>query len=225
MPKAIPRKRGHLSKEHTEKESQQPGKTTTESALDYAMNIYITEGYRDRTMNDYAYFWEEFVRIVNKRYVNDYTSEDLRRYIKELLRNRGLSATTVNIRLASVRAVFIRLTKEKIITVNPAETIKKLRTDQNRIYTLTDNQLRRLFAVVNKETYAGYRDYCMMLTALKCGLRGIEIRQLEIDFVRRTAMPKSQFKRGMPCKPSFAASYIRRELFEARRFKTRNKKK
>lgn len=189
------------------------------------MNIYITEGYRDRTMNDYAYFWEEFVRIVDKRYVNDYTSEDLRRYIKELLRNRGLSATTVNIRLASVRAVFIRLTKEKIITVNPAETIKKLRTDQNRIYTLTDNQLRRLFAVVNKETYAGYRDYCMMLTALKCGLRGIEIRQLEIDFVRRTAMPKSQFKRGMPCKPSFAASYIRRELFEARRFKTRNKKK
>ena len=61
--------------------------------------------------------------------------------------------------------------------------VRKLKVDEQKIYTLTDSQIKRLFAMVDKTSYAGYRDYVAMLVMLKCGLRINEINALEIDDV------------------------------------------
>lgn len=159
---------------------------TVSDALERVMNVYITEGYRDRTMNDYRKYWQEFIDTIAfmpSDNVADITVDHIRKYIADLLKKRGLSPVTVNIRLGGVRAIFNRMLAEEIINDNPTAKVRKLKTDEQRIFTLTDAQVRRLFNAVDRETFAGYRDYVAMLTMLKCGLRANEVRSLELSDV------------------------------------------
>ncbi|MFC0274635.1 tyrosine-type recombinase/integrase [Metabacillus herbersteinensis] len=153
---------------------------TVNEALEIVMRIYESEGYRSRTINDYRKFWAEFISIVNKQLITDVYHDDLHTYIHHLLHPRKRSPVTVNIRLSAIRAIFNRLHKEEIISISPVERIRKLKTDEQRIFTLTDHQIKRLFSVIDKDSFAGYRDYCALLTALKCGLRSNELHSLEI---------------------------------------------
>lgn len=154
---------------------------TVTDALEAVMRIYVSEGYRDRTMDDYRKFWADFGKIIGRRYINEVTADDIRKYITELLKTRSLSPVTVNIRLSAIRAMFNRLEGENIISDNPVTKIRKLKTDEKKIFTLTDTQVRLLFSVVDKDSFAGYRDYVAMLTLLKCGLRSNEINALDIS--------------------------------------------
>ncbi|MGC4378967.1 tyrosine-type recombinase/integrase [Fictibacillus sp. Mic-4] len=159
-------------------------KITVNGALERVLNIYSAEGYRNRTINDYGKYWTEFFQIIdNRRYISDVITDDFRKYINVLLRKRGLSPVTVNIRMNAIRAIFNRLESEGIIEDNPVKPIRKLKTDEQKVGALTEEQLKRLFAQIDKGSFAGYRDYCAMLTMLKCGLRINEINALEIDDV------------------------------------------
>jgi integrase/recombinase XerD len=165
--------------------------TTVTEALEVVMRIYTAEGYRERTMSDYRKFWAQFVEVVGKEYIDEYTTDDLRKYIVKLLDKDGLSAVTVNIRLSAVRAIFNRLEAESIITDNPVKRIRKLKTDQQKVFTLTDAQLKRLFSVIDRDSFAGFRDYVAFMVGLKCGLRANELRALEvadIDFDNEVIM-------------------------------------
>ncbi|WP_277998024.1 tyrosine-type recombinase/integrase [Bacillus thuringiensis] len=59
--------------------------------------------------------------------------------------------------------------------------IKKLKIDESKITAMNESQIRRLFSQIDHSTFAGYRDYCTMLTMLKCGLGINEINELEIN--------------------------------------------
>lgn len=158
------------------------GRYTIKQALEKVMTIYSSEGYRQRTMDDYTMFWNEFVRVVNLPiYVDELTSDHFRAYINVLLRRRGLSPVTVNIRMNALRSMFNRLYKEGVLGEdNPVKNIRKLKTDESKVSALTDDQVRRLFAEIDLDSFAGFRDYCAMLTMLKCGLRMNEINALEV---------------------------------------------
>lgn len=156
---------------------------TVNRALERVMDIYVAEGYRERTISDYRMFWAEFINIIDRQLITDVTKDDIRKYVNHLLKIRKLSPVTVNIRLSAIRAIFNRLEKETVIENNPVVGVRKIRVDEQKIYTLTDNQIKRLFAMVDKTSYAGYRDYVAMLVMLKCGLRINEINTLEIDDV------------------------------------------
>lgn len=191
-----------------------PYKTITE-ALETVMNIYIAEGYRDRTMNDYRKYWQEFTEIAGflpDENISDITADHLRKYIAFMLKERGLSPVTVNIRLGGIRAIFTRLEKEGIINESPAAKVRKLKTEEQRLLTLTDTQVRRIFKVIDRDSFAGFRDYCAMLTMLKCGLRSNEINALEISDVdlenRVILLPgaknKNRKTRTVPISPKVA---------------------
>ncbi|MGM0837727.1 MAG: tyrosine-type recombinase/integrase [Bacillota bacterium] len=189
--------------------------TTVTDALTRVMNIYIAEGYRDRTMNDYRKYWEEFTTVAGvlpNDNINEVTADHLRKYIAIMLKERGLSPVTVNIRLGGIRAIFTRLEAEEVINESPAKKVRKLKTDEQRIFMLTDKQVRRLFSVLDKDSFAGYRDYCAMLTMLKCGLRSNEVNALEVgdlDFDNRVillpgAKNKNRKTRTVPISPQVA---------------------
>ncbi|MBN9655994.1 tyrosine-type recombinase/integrase [Halobacillus sp. GSS1] len=149
-------------------------------ALEKVMLVYETEGYREKTVRSYRSYYEEFIEIVRRENVSDITKDDARRYIKFLLDKRGLSPVTVNIRLASLRSVFNRMVSENILEESPLDSVKKLRTDEGKVFSLTDNQVTRLFNAVDTDTFAGYRDYVAMLVMLKSGLRSNEVNSLDI---------------------------------------------
>lgn len=178
----VSRKRGPVIRRDIQAEKViYSDKLTVNDALMRVLNIYGSEGYRVRTMNDYESYWSEFFRIIEREYITDVTTDDFRKYINIMLRKRGLSPVTVNIRLSAIRAMFNRLFTEGLLgTDNPVTPIRKLKTDQNKIGALSDAQIKRLFAQVDQSTFAGFRDYCAMLTMLKCGLRINEINSLEI---------------------------------------------
>lgn len=121
------------------------------------MRIYESEGYGDRTVRDYCKFWAEFASVIKRDCIGKVTTEDIRKYVHHLLHKRNLSVVTVNIRLSAVRAIFNRLHNEEIIGSNPVEKVRKLRTDQQRVFTLTDAQIKRLFSMIDKNTFTGYR--------------------------------------------------------------------
>ncbi|MGM0876723.1 MAG: tyrosine-type recombinase/integrase [Bacillota bacterium] len=159
-------------------------KITVDDALTRIMSIYGSEGYRARTMNDYESYWNEFFRIIERKYITDVTTDDFRKYINVMLHKRGLSRVTVNIRLSAMRAMFNRLFSEGLLVDNnPVTSIRKLKTDQSKVGALTDSQIRCLFSQIDHSTFAGFRDYCAMLTMLKCGLRINEINALELEDV------------------------------------------
>lgn len=154
---------------------------STEDAIEKVMLVYETEGYREKTLKGYRAYYDEFIRVIGIRELERIHKDDIRAYIKHQLDKRNLSPVTVNIRLASLRSVFNRMVAEDLIEESPFKEIRKLRTDEGQIFSLTDQQVKRLFSVVDLDTYAGYRDYVAMLTMLKSGLRSNEINSLEIS--------------------------------------------
>lgn len=186
MPKPIVRRRNIKADAHI-----QVDRITVDSALERVLNIYSAENRRNRTMKDYAAYWEQFFRVVPRKYLDEVTPDDFRTFINVLLRKRGLSAVTVNVRLNGIRAMFNRLFDEGYIETNPVSNIRKLKTDEQPVRPLSDEQLKRLFAQVDKQSFAGYRDYCAMLTIVRASCRINEINSLEItdlDFENRVIM-------------------------------------
>lgn len=157
-------------------------RTLAKLAIERVINICAAEGYRPRTLKDYGKFWTDFNSVIGGvKYIETLTADHFRAYINHLLTVKELSPVTVNIRMNALRALFNRMYKEGIIATNPVASIKKLKTDEQTVGALTDKQIVRLFAQIDKSGFAGYRDYCAMLTMLKCGLRINEVDALEIS--------------------------------------------
>lgn len=138
---------------------------TVNRALERVMNIYLVEGYREQTISDYRMFWAEFIKIIDRQLITDVTKEDIRKYVNHLLKEGELSP---------VRAIFNRLEKEMVIENNPVMGVRKIKVDEQKIYTLTDNQIKRRFAMIDKTCYVGYRDYVAMLVMLKSVCRSMK---------------------------------------------------
>ena len=83
------------------------------------MDIYVSEGYRERTISDYRMFWSEFINVINRQLITEVTKEDIRKYVNHLLKIRKLSPVTVNIRLSAIRAIFNRLEKKRLSKTIP----------------------------------------------------------------------------------------------------------
>lgn len=162
----------------------------TKYVIAFASQQFAAEGFRQRTIDDYSKLFRYFMRELEIERVDVITKSHVQLYIHKLL-ERGLSPATVNIRLSALKAVFKRLHEHGYVKSNPTVDFIKLRTDEAKIFMLSSDQVKRLFRVVDKSTYAGYRDYCAMLLMLHCGLRINEVNNLEIndiDFDNLTIM-------------------------------------
>ncbi|WP_238486177.1 phage integrase N-terminal SAM-like domain-containing protein [Bacillus hominis] len=58
---------------------------TVNRALERVMDIYVSEGYRERTVSDYRMFWAEFINIIDRQLIADVTKDDIRKYVNHLL--------------------------------------------------------------------------------------------------------------------------------------------
>ncbi len=82
-------------------------KLTVDEALETMINVYTSEGYRERTISDFQKFYTEFFRIIEgPQYIEAVTTNDFRNYINVLLRKRGLSPVTVNVRMNALRSLW-----------------------------------------------------------------------------------------------------------------------
>lgn len=169
--------------------------------VDYFMMVKRSENSSDLTLRDYECKLCRFKEWLDERYGNlpllKINREIIREYIRYLLyehiQNKdhpykkgkqqiiGLSPTTVNIHMAYLKGFFNFLLKEEFISHSPTGGIKKLKVDNDTVESLEVGEIKELFAQIDKTTYAGYRDYTILMLMLDTGIRIGELLKLKLN--------------------------------------------
>lgn len=118
---------------------------------------------------------------------------------------------TYNIRLAYLSNFFKWCVKEGIFSENPLEGLKK-RKDEGRVVNLEAATLSQLITLPDRNTFAGLRDYALILLTLDSGIRpkeafsllpgDVNLRVCEIYI--RSEVSKTKSFRPLPISPQTA---------------------
>lgn len=79
----------------------------------------------------------------------------------------GLSVQTVNARLRFSKTFYSFLEDENLIKDNSIDKIKLLKSDERKFTKLTDDELKRLFEIPNKENFPQFWDFVILLDYLR----------------------------------------------------------
>lgn len=100
---------------------------------------------------------------------------------------RGLSPSTVNRKLSSVRAFFDQLVLRRVIAINPAHP-KLVRPPKRgtvqKMEALTPDEARAFLSSIDRTTPRGRRDYAVIMTDLHMGLRRSEALSMRSELIR-----------------------------------------
>jgi len=163
------------------------------------------EGVGRRAVDDYKYsfkFLKEYMNRIGVEHDIKNVTEDLIRdyivymrdeaikfedhpYKTDKQRKVGLSVSTINTRIKSIRTLFNRLESDGLWTNNVMKNIKQLKAAEERIVILTAAELRKLLNIPDQRSYAGFRDYVLMHFLLDSMIRIGETVQLtknDFDF-------------------------------------------
>ncbi len=102
------------------------------------------------------------------------TEAMLREVILSMI-NAGLSPTTINHRVRSLKQFYQYLTAETIVSSNPAERLERKKAHSTIVETFSEEQLRAILAGPDKSQFVGLRDYTIMLLLLDTGVRLSEL--------------------------------------------------
>jgi site-specific recombinase XerD len=95
--------------------------------------------------------------------------------------SRGCSPSTRNARLSAIRSLFRYASlraPDNAAVIQRVLAIEASRTDTTIVSWLTDDESDALLAVPDQETWTGCRDYALLLTAIRTGLRVSELTRL-----------------------------------------------
>ncbi|MDN4073643.1 tyrosine-type recombinase/integrase [Fictibacillus terranigra] len=193
------------------------------------LHIKIAEGRAERTIEKYrgnhTYFMEYLqlrkldhdIRLVTASVIRDYIvwmlNEKVRfdghRFKKDGEKTVGLSPTTVNTRVKTLRPFFRYLKEEGAIQTDPMASVKDVREHESDITVLTVEELRRLLNAPNQRNYDDFRDYCLINVLIDGFFRineALSLRETDIDFESniitvRASIAKSRKARSIPVQP------------------------
>jgi integrase len=104
------------------------------------------------------------------------------------LEQKQYAATTINLRLATVRRVAFEAADSGLLSPELAAGIRRVKGVRRigvRVGNwLTVEQAKRLLAVVDRGSLRGKRDYAMIAMLIGCGLRRGELLALRVDSVQ-----------------------------------------
>ncbi len=188
-----------------------------EEALDLFLLWKEAEGRSATTLEDYR----RTVSIFFRRYPGAWEGGQK---LKEAVLShfsQKVKPATYNIRLTYLKAFFAWCVREGLLEENPLEGFKR-RKDGGRVVSLDPETLRRLLALPDTSTFAGLRDYCLMLLTLDTGIRpkeafsllpgDLNLRALEVRVLPEAA--KTRAGRTLFISPATAEAL--RRLLQAR---------
>ena len=113
--------------------------------------------------------------------LEDVDSAFIRAFLKNLETDRGVSARSRNQRLAAIRSCFryaALLFPEKSELIQQVLAIPNKRHERASIDYLSTDEIDSLLSAINRNTWAGRRDYILLLLAIRTGLRVSELTGL-----------------------------------------------
>lgn len=190
-----------LSTESVDEERQVDRDLSPDELFDVFIAAKQAEGRADRTILDHRKNYRYFRQWLDKMYpgINprDLDATVFREWITYLQNEKvayeghptspqqyvGLAPGTINIRLRSLKCMFKFLHDEGYLETNPTARVKLVRVEDDGVQTFTIQQVKLLLAAPDKRTYAGFRDYVLMLMLLDTGMRINEALKLRHDDV------------------------------------------
>lgn len=94
--------------------------------------------------------------------------------------NGKLSGHTINGYMRALQSFWAWLVREDLVDDNPFERIKIPRAPKKVIPVFTEEQLSRLFSVIDVTSECGQRDYTIIVTLLDTGIRCSELTGLSL---------------------------------------------
>jgi len=185
-----------------------------ESFLELFLFERKAEGKAPRTI--YAY--KTHITSFFKRFPRALRSEkDLRTSILKYFSD-DIKPATFNLRRVYLKAFFDFLVKENVIEKNPVDF--KKRKDEGRARAIPIEVLKELLNAPDKKSYAGFRDYCLILFMLDTGIRPGEALKLKKEDFNLASfevtipedVAKTRKKRTLPLSP-VVAKEIKKLLF------------
>lgn len=141
----------------------------------YELNIK-NANISDTTKSDYKYYlYSNIIPYFEKFKLCDITEDDCQKFLNKYV---GYSKANVSKIRMTLRRVLRKAQKQKLIGENPAEDIVLPQVTEGKRRSITDEE-RTMILKTAKTHYAG----TMVLTMLYCGLRPIEIRRMEWDWI------------------------------------------
>lgn len=166
------------------KEAEGLAKRTLENKKGYFLvfHRYLEEHHEDITPNTLD---TNTIRKFLYYLKNEHIKHKNNHCVKEEYKSVGVSASYTNTIMKHMRAFYNFLVEEKYVQLNPFTKIKSLKEAQDNIEALSVDQLKTLLKQPNQRTYAGFRDYVLMMLLADTGMRiseALNLQQEDIDF-------------------------------------------
>ena len=113
--------------------------------------------------------------------VDDITTSVLRLHFVNLLKE--LKPITVRIHYICLHSFFTFLYKEGHVKKNCMEAVKKPRVPKTELQAFTHEQINILLNVFDKNTFTGYRNYCITCVLFGTGIRRSEAAKIKLEDV------------------------------------------
>ena len=138
---------------------------TWKDALAEFLEFKQAQGLSPVTANDYTKHVTQFFT----RYPDAHAPGKLRDCILEYM-SQPVAPATFNLRRAYLKSFFNWCVQEGILAQNPLTGIPK-RLDEGRARSIAEDTLRKLLSLPNRGSFAGLRDYALMILSLDTGIR------------------------------------------------------
>lgn len=171
-------------------------------------SVHTLRNYRIDLRSFQDFLAQEKIQIHN---LEECDKRILREYLA-YLNFKSAAKRTLLRRIACLRSFFKFCKREKKIEHNPMEEIESPKLEKNLPRALVMEQIERLFAQPDVQTYLGFRDRCIMELLYSSGLRISELAALDRgDFDHKNHLlrlkGKGKKERIVPITPS-AAKWI-----------------
>jgi site-specific recombinase XerD len=150
-----------------------------------AYNTYLRSGgYSKYTPNDFTSDVKKFGLFVKDKQLKDIKLVDIQQWIGEI--KKVMKEKTVSRKISAITNYFNWLAQEKVLTENPAQSIRYLRVTSPLPDILFDEECQKLLAAASADP----RSYLLVLLLLSTGMKKEELFDLKIvhfDFSNKYA--------------------------------------
>lgn len=153
--------------------------------FDVFLRVKMLENVKTNTLNKYKEVQHVMTRDIEKysidRFLYELDNNDLEKLILEW-KNERLSAATINGRLRVLKVYYRILKDKRLIKRNPLKNVKQLKENHQIKPILTDDEVDKINKeIVNRQTYAAFRDYVIFNLLINTGLRISECLNLTVS--------------------------------------------